>query len=88
MYPISTANPPSSGTIKQEIKGIEDKEQERRRRVVRGNSFLKDKDDWWSLDKVESFYRECCAGREEEPSPAVSAAFRVRRVLDPGAFIL
>jgi protein phosphatase 1 regulatory subunit 37 len=49
---------------------------------VRGGSSISsgasDADDWWSLDKVESFYRECCAGSEEELDPAVSAAFKVR----------
>jgi protein phosphatase 1 regulatory subunit 37 len=34
-------------------------------------------DEWWDMDKVESFYRECCEGREEEPNPGVSQAFKV-----------
>lgn len=40
---------------------------------------MNDTEEWWSLDKVESFYRECCAGCEEEPDPTISAAFKVRK---------
>ena len=36
-------------------------------------------EEWWSMDKVEAFYRECCEGREEEPFPGISAAMKVRR---------
>lgn len=44
---------------------------------MRGNSIgPNETEEWWSLDKVESFYRECCTSREEEPDPAVSAAFK------------
>lgn len=38
----------------------------------------KEEDGWWSLDKVETFYTECCAGREEVANPNVSAALHVR----------
>ena len=34
-------------------------------------------EEWWSMDKVDTFYRECCLGCEEEPDPAISAAFKV-----------
>ena len=45
---------------------------------MRGNSIEpKETEEWWSLDKVESVYRECCTSREEELDPAVSAAFKV-----------
>jgi len=78
VYPISSINPPSTPTLKDEKRAIEDREAERRRRVVRGNSIgPNETEEWWNLDKVESFYRECCASREEEPDPAISAAFKV-----------
>ncbi|EIW75443.1 hypothetical protein CONPUDRAFT_112021 [Coniophora puteana RWD-64-598 SS2] len=87
VYPISTINPPSMPTLKDEKLAIEEREAERRRRIVRGNSFsgsasdvstmtLKETDEWWNMDKVESFYRECCESREEQPDPAVTAAFK------------
>lgn len=28
------------------------------------------------MDKVESFYQECCGGREELPHPGISAALK------------
>ena len=72
-------NPPSTPTLKEEKKSIEQREAERRRRVVRGNSVSQggDPDEWWSLEKVESFYKECCASRDEPPSVEVSTAFKV-----------
>ncbi|KIK80501.1 hypothetical protein PAXRUDRAFT_833481 [Paxillus rubicundulus Ve08.2h10] len=77
VYPISTLNPPSTPTLKDEKRAIEEKEYERRRRIVRGNSTgPNETEEWWNLDKVESFYRECCASREEEPDSAVSLAFK------------
>lgn len=81
IYPISSINPPSTPTLKEEKRAIEDKEAERRKRVVRGNSFGPDSNEtevWWSLDKVDSFYQECCASRDEQPDPVISAAFKVR----------
>ncbi|KAF9489856.1 RNI-like protein [Pleurotus eryngii] len=74
VYPISSLNPPSTPTLKEEKRAIEEREAERRRRVVRGNS--ENTDDWWSLEKVESFYRECCAGCDEQPDPGISLAFK------------
>ncbi|KAI0646342.1 RNI-like protein [Trametes meyenii] len=79
VYPIMATNPPSTPSLKEEKRSIEEREAERRRRIVRGNSSNPDihaEDDWWSLDKVETFYRECCAGREEAPDPAISTAFK------------
>ncbi|KAL0959057.1 hypothetical protein HGRIS_014357 [Hohenbuehelia grisea] len=80
VYPISSLQPPSTATLKDEKRAIEEREAERRRRVVRGNSFSSapsdDTDDWWSLDKVESFFRECCAGCDEQPDPGISAALK------------
>ncbi|PPQ96897.1 hypothetical protein CVT26_005882 [Gymnopilus dilepis] len=79
VYPISSVNPPSTPTLKDEKRAIEDKEAERRRRVVRGNSNSpggRDVEEWWSMDKVDSFYRECCAGCEEEPDAAITAALK------------
>lgn len=35
-------------------------------------------EEWWSPEKVESFYYECCVGREEQPHPGISAALKVR----------
>ncbi|KAF7984923.1 hypothetical protein HWV62_9827 [Athelia sp. TMB] len=80
VYPISSINPPYTPTIKEEKKAIEEKEAERRKRVVRGNSIgpasANETEEWWNLDKVESFYRECCASREEQPDPAITNAFK------------
>ena len=54
-------------------------ETERRRKVVRGNSMGPgDSDEWWTLEKVESFYKECAASRDDSPLPEVSAALKVR----------
>jgi protein phosphatase 1 regulatory subunit 37 len=79
VYPISSANPPSTPTLKDEKRSIEQREAERRWRVVRGNAVSQagDSDEWWSLDKVESFYRECCTSRDDTPSAEISAAFKV-----------
>jgi len=83
VYPIMTANPPCSPAIKEEKKLIEEKEAERRKRVVRRNSVSSsthessESDEWWYVDQVESFYRECSIGREDNPDPAISAAFKV-----------
>lgn len=82
VYPILATNPPSTPTLREEKRSIEEREAERRRRIVRGNSSGSDSsapEEWWSLDKVESFYRECCVGREEKPDPGISAAFKVCR---------
>jgi protein phosphatase 1 regulatory subunit 37 len=82
VYPISSVNPPSTPTLKEEKKVIEDREADRRRRIVRGGnangSAEGDPNDWWTLDKVESFYRECSVSNEEQPDPAISFAFKVR----------
>lgn len=83
VYPITAANPPCSPAIKEEKKLIEEKEAERRKRVVRGNSLSSnshepsESNEWWHVDQVESFYRECSIGREDTPDPAISAAFKV-----------
>lgn len=134
VYPISSAAPPSSPGIREEKRGVEERERERRWRVVRGGSYPplpppssyvlnspcspacasprrdgvynaasvvgyeggitsaraeKDEKDgkenekeseediWWSMQKVESFYKECCEGCEEEPVPEVIKAFQV-----------
>ncbi|KIJ24330.1 hypothetical protein M422DRAFT_274922, partial [Sphaerobolus stellatus SS14] len=79
IYPISSANPPHTPNIKEEKRNIELKEAERRRRIVRSNStgpLDKEEDDWWGMDKVETFYTECCASREEAALPAVLKALR------------
>ena len=84
VYPIMAANPPCSPAIKEEKKLIEEKEAERRKRVVRRNSVSSssrepsESDEWWHMDQVESFYKECSIGREDTPDPAISAAFKVR----------
>lgn len=84
VYPISSASPPYTPNIKEEKRNIEEKEAERRRRIVRSNSLIgpveKEEDRWWSLEKVETFYTECCAGREEAANPAILAALRVRGI--------
>ncbi|KAI0002469.1 hypothetical protein BJV74DRAFT_876497 [Russula compacta] len=78
IYPISATNPPSTPTLREEKRSIEQREAERRRRVVRGNSVSQggDPDEWWSLEKVESFYRECCVSRDDPPSAEISTAFK------------
>ncbi|KAK7062731.1 hypothetical protein VNI00_000219 [Paramarasmius palmivorus] len=82
VYPISSLNPPSTPTLKEEKRAIEEREAERRRRIVRGSTSSTGsgtpigEDDWWSMDKVCSFYEECCAGCDEPPDPAIKAAFK------------
>lgn len=93
VYPISSANPPSMPGIKEEKKAAEEKERERRRRVMRGNSFttpvgtpiseLPPADDWWTADKLASFYNEVCAGREELPNQFIVAALRAATQAKP-----
>lgn len=63
--------------MEREKADIEDRERSRRARLVRGNSVSSLRsgslsarstpplDDFWSLEKVEQFYKECCLGREE-----------------------
>ncbi|KAK7451206.1 hypothetical protein VKT23_012542 [Stygiomarasmius scandens] len=80
VYPISNINPPSTPTLKDEKRAIEEREHERRKRVVRNAA---DPNALWTLDKVESFYQECCAGCDERPDPAISAAFKSARPVDP-----
>src|SRR5262249_48275953 len=84
VYPISASNPPYTPNIKEEKRTIEERETERRKRIVRGNSCVsplqKEEESWWGMDKVETFYAECCAGREEPANPKVSAALQVRLV--------
>ncbi|KAG6885191.1 hypothetical protein C0993_004975 [Termitomyces sp. T159_Od127] len=88
VYPISSVNPPSTPALKEEKKAIEDREFERRRRVVRGGAAgpgTADTDDWWSLDKVESFYRECCVQCDEQPDLGITAAFKNASPTNPRA---
>lgn len=75
MYPISNLNPPSTPTLQDEKKAIEEREKERRKRVLKGDT---EQEEWWSMDKVESFYQECCQGCQERPDPTISAALKVR----------
>ena len=83
IYPIYATNPPSTPMLREEKRSIEEREAERRRRVVRRNSVNPEaaspEDQWWSLEQVESFYRECCVGREEKPDQGISTALLVRR---------
>ncbi|KAF9002517.1 hypothetical protein BDQ17DRAFT_1306302 [Cyathus striatus] len=93
VYPISSLNPPSTPTLKEEKKAVEEREFERRRKVLRGNgragsmrsvgssgvsvnTGADTEEEWWNMDKVESFYRECCASYDEPPDGAVSIAFK------------
>ncbi|KAF5354240.1 hypothetical protein D9756_006991 [Leucocoprinus leucothites] len=78
VYPISSVNPPSMPFLKDEKRAIEDKEYERRRRVVKGQpkSPGAEPEGWWNMEKVESFYRECCEGCDEVPDPGIGAAFK------------
>ncbi|KAF9016002.1 RNI-like protein [Hymenopellis radicata] len=92
VYPISSFNPPSMAGLKEEKRAIEVREMERRARVVRGDSVSSSSvsidgelpgDEWWSMDKVDSFYKECCAGCDEQPDPSVSAAFKHAATTNP-----
>ena len=86
-YPIWSNNPPASPSLEQEKADIEQRERTRRARLVRGNSVsslrstslsnLSTSDDFWSLEKVEQFYKECCLGREEPIDLRVLAAIKV-----------
>ena len=83
VYPISTATPPCGPNVKEEKKNVEAREAERRRRIVKGSSHGpsgSEVEEWWSMDRVESFYQECCAGREEQPHADISAALKVRNL--------
>ncbi|KAG7440205.1 RNI-like protein [Guyanagaster necrorhizus] len=68
VYPISSFSPPSGPGVREEKKAVEERERERRKRVIRGEG--------WTMDKVESFWRECCAGCDEDPDPLISIAFK------------
>ncbi|KAJ4469873.1 hypothetical protein J3R30DRAFT_1520211 [Lentinula aciculospora] len=134
VYPISSSAPPRTATTQMEKRAVEQRERERRRRVVSGDSthgtgsnagsgpstprasttssFSTDATitsssesmtmfseeyryglpmnfrssrqgdfnqsataaEWWSMDKVEAFYKECCATSDEPPDPAISKA--------------
>jgi protein phosphatase 1 regulatory subunit 37 len=79
VYSISTSNPPSSPTLAEERQITEQREAERRRNIVRGNSYSQDA--WWSTERVEAFYKECCRGREEEPLAPISVALKVAYII-------
>ncbi|KAJ7229308.1 hypothetical protein B0H12DRAFT_1212926 [Mycena haematopus] len=100
VYPISSLAPPSTPALRDEKRAIEDRERERRRRVVRANSTASlssvangndaasvrtqssgregggEEGEWWAMEKVESFYRECCEGCQEVPDGGITAAFK------------
>ncbi|KAJ7480292.1 hypothetical protein B0H11DRAFT_1863724 [Mycena galericulata] len=81
VYPISSLAPPSTPALRDEKRAIEERERERRRRVVRANSMSSGagaagEGEWWAMDKVESFYRECCEGCQEPPDKGIAAAFK------------
>ncbi|KAJ7616131.1 hypothetical protein FB45DRAFT_935338 [Roridomyces roridus] len=93
VYPISALAPPSTPALRDEKRAIEDRERERRRRIVRSNSMngslgdsasvrtsstgpSGDDGEWWAMDKVESFYRECCEGCQEPPDKGLMQAFK------------
>lgn len=56
--------------------------------MTSANSENKDEDDWWSMDKVETFYKECCIGREETVNPIVTTALRHAATTSPRALDL
>ncbi|KAJ6476681.1 hypothetical protein C8R47DRAFT_1178834 [Mycena vitilis] len=114
VYPISALAPPSTPALRDEKRAIEERERERRRRVVRAGSYgnggssaspsrsssltpngavagdgvsvrttgsretdrQREEEEWWAMDKVESFYRECCEGCQEPPDKGITAAFK------------
>ncbi|KAF9016025.1 hypothetical protein BDZ89DRAFT_1166498 [Hymenopellis radicata] len=78
--------------LKEEKRAIEMREMERRARVVRGDSVSSSSvsidgelpgDEWWSMDKVDGFFKECCAGCDEQPDLSVSAAFKHAATTNP-----
>ncbi|KAJ7256891.1 hypothetical protein C8J57DRAFT_1343253, partial [Mycena rebaudengoi] len=103
-YPRSRLAPPSTPALKEEKRPIEERERERRRRVVRslstsslnspmvggdsvsirsgvsGVSGQEEALEWWAMDKVKSFYRECCEGCLEPPDKGIMQALKVRSV--------
>lgn len=86
-YPIWSGNPPASLGLQQEKVEIEERERGRRARLVRGNSVTSfhsgrsgPQEEWWNIEKVEQFYKECCWGREEPIDPKVVVAIKVGRV--------
>ncbi|KZV74163.1 RNI-like protein [Peniophora sp. CONT] len=84
VYPISSVNPPSTPLLKDEKRSIELREAERRKRVTRGSSTGGgSEDDFWSMERVDVFYHECCASREEQPSLELSRAFRSASSVSP-----
>lgn len=86
-YPIWSSNPPASPSLEHEKAEIEQREKARRARLVRGNSVsslrstalstVSANEDFWSLDKVERFYKECALGREEPIDLRVINAIKV-----------
>ena len=86
-YPIWSGNPPASPSLNQEKAEIEDRERTRRARLVRGNSVSSLRslaqngnshaDEFWSLERVEQFYKECCLGREELIDLRIVSAIKV-----------
>ncbi|KAG8785188.1 hypothetical protein FRC20_001275 [Serendipita sp. 405] len=74
-YPIWSGNPPASPSLEREKADIEERERMKRARLVRGNSVTSLRslslhspsttEEFWSLEKVEQFYKECCLGRDE-----------------------
>ncbi|KAG8824252.1 hypothetical protein FRC17_009140 [Serendipita sp. 399] len=85
-YPIWSGNPPASPALEREKADIEERERIRRSRLVRGNSVtslrslslnsLSATDEFWSLEKVEQFYKECCLGRDEPIDLRVVSAIK------------
>ncbi|KAJ7241655.1 hypothetical protein C8J57DRAFT_1477739, partial [Mycena rebaudengoi] len=108
VYPISSLAPPSTPALKEEKRAIEERERERRRRVVRslsssslnspmtggdsvsirsGVSGQEEALEWWAMDKVESFYRECCEGCLEPPDKGIMQAFKTTPPTHPRSVV-
>ncbi|KAJ3732761.1 hypothetical protein DFJ43DRAFT_1072791 [Lentinula guzmanii] len=72
VYPISSNAPPRTPMTDVEKKAVEDRERERRKRVVCGEP--ESGSGWWTMEKVDGFYRECCKASDVKPEEVISQA--------------
>ncbi|KAJ3755304.1 hypothetical protein EV360DRAFT_49950 [Lentinula raphanica] len=72
VYPISSNAPPRTPMTDIEKQTIENREKERRKRVVSGEP--ESGTGWWTMEKVQGFYEECCRAMDVKPDEAISKA--------------
>ncbi|KAJ3820740.1 hypothetical protein EV361DRAFT_803173 [Lentinula raphanica] len=72
VYPISSNAPPRTPMTDIEKQTIENREKERRKRVVSGEP--ENGTGWWTMEKVQGFYEECCRAMDVKPDEAISKA--------------